>query len=41
MERDIGIIVSDGKYYKLNSEVFELKDENLSDYFETILKKHN
>jgi len=41
VERDIGIIVSDGKYYKLNSEVFELKDENLSDYFETILKKHN
>ncbi|HRJ84956.1 MAG TPA: hypothetical protein PK753_04720 [Ignavibacteria bacterium] len=41
MERDIGIIVSDGKYYKLNSEVFELKDENLSDYFEAILEKHN
>lgn len=41
VESDTGTIESDGKLFKFNSEIFELKKENLSEYFEAILEKQN
>lgn len=39
VENDTGIIESDGKLFKFKSEVFELRDEDLSDYFNTLIEK--
>lgn len=39
VERDTGLLETDGKLFKFKSEIFELRVENLSDYFNAILEK--
>ena len=41
VEKNTAIIETDGKLFKFNSVLFELKEENLNEYFKAILKKQN